>query len=172
MGTSGPVLRRSQSIGNERKLLAQRVDELIDFRESVGIVQAEFELVAEQRAQALAVADSFDQRQGDANAIGGEIDGKLSGVVAVGLSRDKSGAQYGGGVRVRDGGSMDEAAVVRVGHQRRRAGKLRGQVGRQLRGRQQIGGGMKILDPGIRAEVKPAWLLVSVVRCELALDMR
>ena len=41
-------------------------------------MQAELELVAEQRAQALAIANAFDQRERDAHAVGREVDRKLA----------------------------------------------------------------------------------------------
>ena len=56
-------------------------------------------------------------------------------------------------------------------HQTGRAGKLCCKVGWQLCRRQLIGGGMKIFNPGVRAEVEPAWLLALLSCSELSLDM-
>ena len=47
-------------LGVKRKQQPQGIDELIAFGEGVAIVQAALELVAEQRRQALAVANSLD----------------------------------------------------------------------------------------------------------------
>ena len=49
-GDRGPGLRRSHLIRHQRKGLAQGINELVDFRESVIVMQTEFELIAEQRS--------------------------------------------------------------------------------------------------------------------------
>ena len=64
---------------------------------------------------------------------------------------------------------MDEAAVFSVGHQRRRAGKLRSQIRRQLRRRELIGGRVQVFHPRVGAQVQAALLLALFV--ELALQV-
>ena len=81
------------------------------------VVQAQLELVAEQRAQALTVANSFNQRERNAYSIGREIDRELSGFVPPDCGGDESGAKNRCGIRVRNRRRVNVAAVLCIGHQ-------------------------------------------------------
>ena len=50
-------------------------------------MQAQLELVAQQRAQALTISYSFNERQRNAHAVRRKIDGKLAGIGSAGLRR-------------------------------------------------------------------------------------
>ena len=60
----------SQRIGDQGKLFAQGIDELVHLDGAVAIVQSDLKLVPQQGAQALAVANAFDKAHREAHAIG------------------------------------------------------------------------------------------------------
>ncbi len=75
---------RAQAIARQRKLPAQLEDQRIE-KQARLIVQAPLELIAQQRRQALAVADALDHTHRQAHARGGEIDGQALRILRSGV---------------------------------------------------------------------------------------
>ncbi len=61
---------RRQLVGDQREPGANGEDELVDFGERVPVVQPALQLVAEEGAQALTVADSLEDADGRSYAVG------------------------------------------------------------------------------------------------------
>ena len=76
---------RGDLVGHQWVLLAHERDELVEGAIAIAVMQRAFELIAEQRAELLPVADAFEERQRGAHALGSQVDSHLVRVV-----RDRS----------------------------------------------------------------------------------
>ena len=85
IGTSGRTVRRGG--WRERESLAQPEDQRVDLGEAVRVVQAALELIAEQRAERLAVADPLEHLQRAADPAEVRLIASASGVSGVALAR-------------------------------------------------------------------------------------
>ena len=72
----------AQAVGAQRERLAQGEDELVDLGQRMAVVQPALQAVAEQRAEALAVADALEHAEGEAHPLGGQVDRERVGPVA------------------------------------------------------------------------------------------
>ena len=75
-------------------------------------MQSPLEAIAEQRSQALSVANAFDQGERDAHAIGRKIHRQRVGIVAIGIGEIAS-AQNRRGVGVLDRRGVNVSAIPR-----------------------------------------------------------
>ena len=118
------------------------------------VVETAFELIPEQRSQALAVAHPFDHAHRQPHALRREVDAQRIGVGRRGVGQ-VAVAEHGGGHGMIERRGMDVAEVAVVDPQRSLTGLLedRLQLGRELDGLQHAVVGTQVLDPGVGAEV-------------------
>ena len=99
--------------------LSHFVDERVHLRFFVPVVQPPLELIAQQSAQRLAVADSFDELQRDAHPRRRDVHGKSVRCGRDGVA-EIAAAEHGSGDRVVQRRRQNVAAVGRISVQRQR----------------------------------------------------
>jgi hypothetical protein len=116
-GFDGHAWRQVLLARVQRKHAPQWIDELVALGQLVAVVQPALELVAEQRAEALAVADALDETQRQTDALGGQVHLHEVGRRGRGM-RQVAVAQHRGRDRVTHRRRVDVSLVGIVGQQR------------------------------------------------------
>ena len=150
--------RLLEPVRGEREELAQLVDEDVHLLCGL-VVQRPLELVAEQRAEALALLHPLDDVEREPHALRGEVHLVAVGVRRIGR-RDVGVAQHGRRHRVVHGRRVHVARVARVGDDAALAVRVedRDEIVVQRHRREALGVRVRpeVLHPAVRPEVDPA----------------
>ena len=117
MLTPGGVFVSSRRSARSGNCLRSAIDEPIDLGHRVTVVQPALETVAEQRAEALAVADAFEDLARDAHARRRQVDGEAVRIRRARV-REIAAAQHRRRHRMVKRRREHVAAVRRVAHER------------------------------------------------------